>query len=63
MKVLVPLFAFFALASAQMLDLYVNLISPTQDQKFAVGDTVNVSIHGNVCFVLLFVSYSLNDLN
>ena len=63
MKVFVPLFAFFALASAQMQNLSVNLISPTQDQKFVVGDIVNVTIASNVCFVLLFVSYSLNDSN
>ena len=52
MKVLVPLFAFFALASAQLQNLYTNLTSPTEDQKFAVGDTINVNIISNVCFVL-----------
>ena len=67
MKVLVPLFVFIApLASAQLQfpqSLYVNLTTPVSGQKVPVGSDLIVTLDKHVCFVLLFVAYSLNDLN
>ena len=68
MKVLAPLFAFFALAigsaSAQNFNQFnITISSPTQGQKFTMGDQVTVQTNTDVCFVSLFVAYTLNDSN
>ena len=66
MKVLrlAPLFAFFALASTQDLsDFEFTIISPTQGQPVQENSPLTVLVGTNVCFVSLFVAYSLNDSN
>ena len=72
MKFLAPLFAFFALAigsaSAQYSPPNVNLTkygitigSPTQGQTFNVKENITVQINSTVCFVSLFVAYTLSQ--
>ena len=56
MKVLAPLFAFFALASAQN----ITIVSPTKGQLVTTGKIFNVQLnttYNHVCFVSLFVVY------
>ena len=65
MKVaLAPLFAIFALASAQNLNVIGLVIkSPLPNQEVKMGNKLVVQVSTNVCFVSLFVAYSLKDSN
>ena len=62
MKFLSPLFAFIALASAQDLDVF-TIGYPTEKQDVYAGGSLIVTLVSKVCFVSLFVAYSLNDRN
>ena len=66
MKVLrlAPLFALFALASAQDLTgVQLTIVSPTQGQQIYEKGSLTVQVKTNVCLVSLFIAYSFNDLH